>query len=137
MSNELWVRDQHGWSRKWRGRSWSGGHDQPQVSLQLMSVLMEEMWATTFSTCIFNMLAFFPLKQPQCLHMHSITFLTKNFSVWKSVIYRHINNGIEIKINTVKICLKIIYNSDVSIIFGSNYEVQHSPSSKLSLFDSF
>lgn len=27
------MRDQHGWSRKWRGGSWSGGHDQPQVSL--------------------------------------------------------------------------------------------------------
>lgn len=49
----------------------------------------------------------------------------------------HINYGIEIKMNTVRICLKITYDSDVSIIFGSNYEVQHSPSKKLSLFDSF
>lgn len=49
----------------------------------------------------------------------------------------HINYGIEIKMNTVRICLKITYNSDVSIIYGPNYEVQHSPSSKLSLFDSF
>lgn len=138
MSNELWVRDQHGWSRKWRGGSWSGGHDQPQVSLQLMFVLMEEMWATTFSTCIFNMLAFFPpWSNPQCPSCAFYYLLTKNFSVWKSVIYRHINYGIEIKMNTVRICLKITYNSDVSIIFGSNYEVQHSPSKKLSLFDSF
>lgn len=50
-------------------------------------------------------------------------FLIKNFLVWKSVIYRYINNGIEIKINIVKICLKIIYNLDVFIIFGLNYEV--------------
>lgn len=137
MSNELWVRDQHGWSRKWRGGSWSGGHDQPQVSLQLMSILMEVMWATTFSTCIFNMLAFFPLEATSMPSYAFYYLLTKNFSVWKSVIYRHINYGIEIKMNTVRICLKITYNSDVSIIFGSNYEVQHSPSSKLSLFDSF
>lgn len=85
-----------------------------------------------------------PWSNPQCLHMQpsmpSYAFyylLTKNFSVWKSVIYRHINYGIEIKMNTVRICLKITYNSDVSIIFGSNYEVQHSPSKKLSPFDSF
>lgn len=50
-------------------------------------------------------------------------FLIKIFLVWKSVIYRYINNGIEIKINIVKICLKIIYNLDVFIIFGLNYEV--------------
>lgn len=50
-------------------------------------------------------------------------FLIKNFLVWKSVIYRYINYGIEIKMNIVRICLKIIYNLDVFIIYGLNYEV--------------
>lgn len=50
-------------------------------------------------------------------------FLIKNFLVWKSVIYRYINCGIEIKMNIVRICLKIIYNLDVFIIYGLNYEV--------------
>lgn len=63
-------------------------------------------------------------------------FLIKNFLVWKSV-YRYINYGIEIKMNIVRICLKIIYNLDVFIIFGLNYEVYYSLSSKLFLFDSF
>lgn len=50
-------------------------------------------------------------------------FLIKNILVWKSVIYRYINYGIEIKMNIVRICLKIIYNLDVFIIYGLNYEV--------------
>lgn len=86
---------------------------------------------------ILHMLAFFPLEATSMPSYAFYYLLTKNFSVWKSVIYRHINYGIEIKMNTVRICLKITYNSDVSIIFGSNYEVQHSPSKELSLFDSF